>query len=45
MGPVHMSPTNLRHKLSMEEKGKVVTIEADEEEEDLHDLISAVEEE
>jgi len=30
-----MSLRNPRHKLSMEEKGKVVTIEIDEEEEDL----------
>lgn len=36
MGPICMSPRNLWHKkLSMEEKGKVVTIEIDEEEEDL----------
>lgn len=36
MGPVHMSPRNLRfRKLSMEEKGKIVTIKIDEEKEDL----------
>ena len=32
-GPVRMSPRNLWHKLSMEEKGKAVTIETGEEEE------------
>lgn len=41
-----MSPRNPRHsKLSMEEKGKVVTIETDEEEEDLQASIVATEEE
>jgi len=46
MGPVCMSPRNLRfNKLLMEEKGKVVTIETDEEEEDLQALIIEVEEE
>jgi len=32
------------NKLSMEEKGKVVTIEIDDKEEDLHTLIAEVEE-
>ena len=46
MGPVCMSPRNPRHnKLSMEEKGKAVTIETNEEEEDLKALIAATEEE
>ena len=45
MGPVHMSPRNPRfYKLSMEEKVKVVTIETEEEEEDLQALITKVEE-
>jgi len=36
MGPVCMSLRNPRHKkLSMEEKGKAVRLEMDEEEEDL----------
>jgi len=40
MVPIRMSPRNpLRSKLSMEEKGKTVTIEIDEGEEDLEDLI------
>lgn len=42
MVPVCVSPRNLlRTKLSMKEKGKAVTIETDEEEEDLEDLIIA----
>lgn len=46
MGPVHMSPRNQQHnQLSMEEKVKVVTIETDEEKEDLRALIFVVEEE
>lgn len=46
MEPVHMSSRNPRHsKLSMEEKGKVVTIETEEEEEDLQTLIATAEEE
>lgn len=46
MGPVHMSSRNPWHsKLSMEEKGKAVTIEIDEEEEDFQTLIADVEEE
>ena len=46
MGPIRMSLRNLQHnKLSMEEKGKVVTIETDEEEEDLQALVSTMEEE
>ena len=46
MGPVCMFPRNLRHrKLSMEEKGKAITIETDEEEEDSQALIAVVEEE
>lgn len=46
MGLVHMSPRNPRYnKLSMEEKGKEISIETDEEEEDLQALITAVEEE
>ena len=41
-----MSPRNLHHnKLSMEEKGKAVTIETDEEEEDLQALIATAKEE
>ena len=44
--PVHMSPRNLQFSnLSMEEKGKVVTIETDEEQEELRYLIVEVEEE
>ena len=40
MLPVRVSLRNPLHtKWSMEEKGKVVTIETDEEEEDLEDLI------
>ena len=36
IGPIRMSPRNPQHnKLSMEEKGKAVTIKTDEEEEDL----------
>lgn len=46
MGPVRMSPRNPWFgKLSMEENGKVVTTETDEEEEDLQALIAKVEEE
>ena len=46
MGPVCMSPRNLWHsKLSMEEKGKVITIESDEEEEYLQALIAIAKEE
>lgn len=42
-GPVHMSPRDPRfNKLSMEEKGMVVTIKSDEEEEDLQALITKV---
>ena len=42
---VGVSPQNpLRTKLSMEEKGKVVTIETDDEEEDLKDLLIAEDE-
>lgn len=45
-GPVCMSPRNLQFgKLSMEEKGKAITIESDEEEEDIQALIVEVEEE
>lgn len=45
MVPARVSPRNsLRTKLSMEEKGKAVTIDTDEEEEDLEDLIIAEEE-
>jgi len=45
MVPVRVSPRNsLCTKLSMEEKEKVVTIEIDEEEEDLEDLIIAEDE-
>lgn len=41
MGPVRMSLKNLQHnKLSMEEMGKVGTIETDEEEEELQALIT-----
>ena len=41
-----MSLRNPRHrKLSMEEKGKAVTIETDEEEKDLQALITAMKEE
>lgn len=40
-----MSPQNLRFgKLSMEEKGKVVTIETDDKEEDLRALVDEIEE-
>lgn len=40
MVPVRVSPRNsLRTKLSMEDKGKAITIETDEEEEDLEDII------
>ena len=46
MGLVRMSPRNLWHnKLSMEEKAKAVTIETDEEEEDLQTLITTAKEE
>ena len=46
MGLVNMSPRNPQHKkLTMEEKGKVVIIEKNEEEEDLQALIGTVEEE
>lgn len=46
MGPVRVSPSNMWFgKLSMEENGKVVTIETYEEEEDLQALITEVEEE
>lgn len=45
MGPLSMSPRNLLHKISMEEKGKAVTIETDKEEEDLQALTAAIEEE
>lgn len=41
MGPVRVSPRNPRFgKLSMVEKGKVITIETKEEEEDLQALIT-----
>ena len=44
VGPIRMSPRNPRFgKLSMEEKGKVVTIETDDEEEDLQALIDEIE--
>lgn len=44
MGLVRMSPRNSRFgKLSMEEKGKAVNIETDEEEEDLQALIDEIE--
>jgi len=46
MGPIRMSPRNPRYnKLSIEEKGKAVMIETDEEEEDLQALIVSTEEE
>lgn len=42
MVPIRVSPRNpLCSKLSMEEKGKAVTIETDEEEENMEDLIFA----
>ena len=42
MVPVHVSSRNpLGSKLSMEEKGKAITIETDEDEEDLEDLVIA----
>ena len=45
MAPIRMSLWNPLHsKLSMAKKGKAVTIEIDEEEEDLQDLIIAEEE-
>lgn len=40
MVPICVSPRNLLHtRLMMEEKGKVINIETEEEEEDLEDLI------
>ena len=42
---MHVPQEFMHSKLSMEEKGKVVTIETDEEEEDLQALIATVEEE
>lgn len=41
VGPICMSPRNPQHrKLSMEDEGKAVTIETNEEEEDLQALIA-----
>lgn len=44
VGPVHMSPQNLQFgKLSMEDKGKTINLETDDEEEDLQDFIEEIE--
>lgn len=44
MGPIHVSPRNpWFHKLSMVEKGKSITIETEEEEEDFQALITQIE--
>ena len=43
MGPVRMSPRNPYFgKLSMEEKGKAVTIETNDEEEDLQTVVNEI---